>query len=211
MCDNNELLFTDPKSYTHTLPLLKTSAFPVSPDNAGTSSYTSWFSGWRGRKHSLVTRCSLPSLHSSNFSFIQFFSLILQLSYVIYFFLIALTFVSFYLPSRATQIQAVGRKKRATSWRRGHSNKQINFSRRWQDVPQNEGYFHMSWRWFEERKTRALSLQAVFISCCGSRTWKLYLKKTALSYSRARQELLMEMCNKRGERKKRLTFKVLLQ
>lgn len=54
---------------------------------------------------------SLPSLHSSNFSFIQFFSLILQLSYVIYFFLIALTFVSFYLPSRATQIQAVGRKK----------------------------------------------------------------------------------------------------
>lgn len=211
MCDNNELLFTDPKSYTHTLPLLKTSAFPVSPDNAGTSSYTSWFSGWRGRKHSLVTRCSLRSLHSSNFSFIQFFSLILQLSYVIYFFLIALTFVSFYLPSRATQIQAVGRKKRATSWRRGHSNKQINFSRRWQDVPQNEGYFHMSWRWFEERKTRALSLQAVFISCCGSRTWKLYLKKTALSYSRARQELLMEMCNKRGERKKRLTFKVLLQ
>lgn len=64
MCDNNELLFTDPKSYTHTLPLLKTSAFPVSPDNAGTSSYTSWFSGWRGRKHSLVTRCSLPPLPS---------------------------------------------------------------------------------------------------------------------------------------------------
>lgn len=64
MCDNNELLFTDPKSYTHTLPLLKTSAFPVSPDNAGTSSYTSWFSGWRGRNHSLVTRCSLPPLPS---------------------------------------------------------------------------------------------------------------------------------------------------
>lgn len=64
MCDNNELLFTHPKSYTHTLPLLKTSAFPVSPDNAGTSSYTSWFSGWRGRNHSLVTRCSLPPLPS---------------------------------------------------------------------------------------------------------------------------------------------------
>lgn len=183
------------------VPIMQEQAVILPGSQAGAEGSTVWSHG----------APSLPSLHSSNFSFIQFFSLILQLSYVIYFFLIALTFVSFYLPSRATQIQAVGRKKRATSWRRGHSNKQINFSRRWQDVPQNEGYFHMSWRWFEERKTRALSLQAVFISCCGSRMWKLYLKKTALSYSRARQELLMEMCNKRGERKKRLTFKVLLQ
>lgn len=48
---------------THTLAFVKTSAFPVSPNNARTSSSTSWFSGWRGRNLSLVTRCSPLPLH----------------------------------------------------------------------------------------------------------------------------------------------------
>ena len=82
---------THTHTYTHTRPLLKTSAFPVSPNNARTSSSTSWFSGWRGRNLSLVTRCSPLPLHlhpglppalplfclspSSHFSLSQFFSL----------------------------------------------------------------------------------------------------------------------------------------
>lgn len=84
------------------VPIMQEQAVILPGSQAGAEGSTVWSHG----------APSLPSLHSSNFSFIQFFSLILQLSYVIYFFLIALTFVSFYLPSRATQIQAVGRKKK---------------------------------------------------------------------------------------------------
>lgn len=57
------------------LPLPKTSAFPVSPNNARTSSSTSWFSGRRGRNLSLVTRCSFLPLHLQLLSIFTLLSL----------------------------------------------------------------------------------------------------------------------------------------
>lgn len=74
-------IYPETKSHSprpHALPLLKTSAFPVSPNNARTSSSTSWFSGRRGRNLSLVTRCSFLPLHLQLLSIFTLLSLFLS-------------------------------------------------------------------------------------------------------------------------------------
>lgn len=107
------------------------------------------------------TPTSLPpslSLHSSHFSLslsIRFFSLILHLSYVIDIFLsLLLTFVSFHLPHRPTQIHTVENKIRLPrlTGEGAQTHKQTMFSHWKQDVPQIEGYFYMSVTWFDSKK-----------------------------------------------------------
>lgn len=99
--------------------------------------------------HTVLTTTHPPLLHSSHFSLSFSFSRSFFISYVTDFFYTALTFISFYLPHRPTQAHtdshSLPRAGEGT-----HTNKHAMFSHWRQDVPQIEGYFHISLTWFEE-------------------------------------------------------------
>lgn len=182
------------RTQTHTgIHTLKTSAFPVSPNNARTSSSASRFSGWRGRNHSLVTRCSplppylhpthpLSILHTSPLSLVQCFSLILQLSYVIDFFLTALTFVSLPLPHRPTQIHTVEVKDDYLLQEKACTHTQTNtlqFLTGGRMFPRSKVIFTCHWQGLTAKNTAS-----IFTGCVYLLVWKrdveVVFKKTAM-------------------------------
>lgn len=94
--------------------------------------------------HTVLTSTHPPfPLSSYSLSF-SFFSLLLCFSYVIDFLHTALPFCLF-LPPMQAHTNSYSLAGEGT-----HTNKHAMFSRWRQDVPQIEGYFHMSLTWFEE-------------------------------------------------------------